>query len=350
VPNKCLQHETLGPAHPLCSAIHQTAIHPEQWAAGRGRGSRGGGGCWVLRRPHCGQSGVVLPAGLGQTRTSTLALPKRLDSGFSPGAGARHSEKEEASAVLCPSPELHRAGGEDNNYWERFKKKSLSNNYSLKKLAGGTENAAWIARWPPPLQARRAAVAKNARRNICNAFKGCSPLRPRRWMEAAPRRARKKAEGGASSNVFSMFDQSQIQEFKEAFTIMDQNRDGFIDKEDLRDTFAALGRINVKNEELEAMVKEAPGPINFTVFLTMFGEKLKGTDPEETILHAFKVFDTEGKGFVKADFIKEKLMTQADRFSEEEVKQMFAAFPPDVCGNLDYRNLCYVITHGEEKD
>lgn len=38
----------------------------------------------------------------------------------------------------------------------------------------------------------------------------------------------------------------------------------------------APGRINVKNEELEAMVKEAPGPINFTVFLTMFGEKLKG--------------------------------------------------------------------------
>ncbi|XP_021507158.2 myosin regulatory light chain 10 isoform X2 [Meriones unguiculatus] len=168
--------------------------------------------------------------------------------------------------------------------------------------------------------------------------------------EEAPRRARKRAEGTASSNVFSMFDQSQIQEFKEAFTIMDQNRDGFIDKEDLRDTFAALGRINVKNEELEAMLKGAPGPINFTVFLTMFGEKLKGTDPEETILHAFKVFDTEGKGFVKADVIKEKLMTQADRFSEEEVKQMFAAFPPDVCGNLDYRNLCYVITHGEEKD
>ncbi|KAK1344927.1 hypothetical protein QTO34_013631 [Cnephaeus nilssonii] len=40
-------------------------------------------------------------------------------------------------------------------------------------------------------------------------------------------------------------------------------------------------------------------------------------------------------------------MTQADRFSEEEIKQMFAAFPPDVCGNLDYRNLCYVITHGK---
>lgn len=39
---------------------------------------------------------------------------------------------------------------------------------------------------------------------------------------------------------------------------------------------SAAGRLNVKNEELEDMVKEAPGPINFTVFLTMFGEKLKG--------------------------------------------------------------------------
>lgn len=37
-----------------------------------------------------------------------------------------------------------------------------------------------------------------------------------------------------------------------------------------------LGRLNVKNEELDAMMKEASGPINFTVFLTMFGEKLKG--------------------------------------------------------------------------
>ena len=38
----------------------------------------------------------------------------------------------------------------------------------------------------------------------------------------------------------------------------------------------ALGRVNVKNEEIDEMLKEAPGPINFTVFLTMFGEKLKG--------------------------------------------------------------------------
>lgn len=44
------------------------------------------------------------------------------------------------------------------------------------------------------------------------------------------------------------------------------------------------------------MINEAPGPINFTMFLTLFGEKLTGTDPEEVIRNAFQCFDEEGKG------------------------------------------------------
>lgn len=38
-----------------------------------------------------------------------------------------------------------------------------------------------------------------------------------------------------------MFGQDQIQEFKEAFNMIDQNRDGFIDKEDLQDMLNSLG-------------------------------------------------------------------------------------------------------------
>uniref|UniRef100_A0A2K5NZS2 Myosin light chain 11 n=3 Tax=Cercopithecinae TaxID=9528 RepID=A0A2K5NZS2_CERAT len=165
-----------------------------------------------------------------------------------------------------------------------------------------------------------------------------------------PFKAKRRAVEGGSSSVFSMFDQTQIQEFKEAFTVIDQNRDGIIDKEDLRDTFAAMGRLNVKNEELDAMMKEASGPINFTVFLTMFGEKLKGADPEDVITGAFKVLDPEGKGTIKKKFLEELLTTQCDRFTPEEIKNMWAAFPPDVGGNVDYKNICYVITHGDAKD
>lgn len=51
----------------------------------------------------------------------------------------------------------------------------------------------------------------------------------------------KKRAQRATSNVFAMFDQAQIAEFKEAFNMIDQNHDGFIDKEDLHDMLASLG-------------------------------------------------------------------------------------------------------------
>ncbi|KAM3654020.1 LOW QUALITY PROTEIN: myosin regulatory light chain 11-like [Ammospiza maritima maritima] len=145
-----------------------------------------------------------------------------------------------------------------------------------------------------------------------------------------------------------MFDQTQIQEFKEAFTVIDQNRDGIIDKDDLRETFAAMGGLNVKNEELDAMIKGS-GPINFTVFLTMFGRNSRGRIPRDVIMGAFKVLDPDGKGSIKKSFLEELLTTQCDRFTEE-IKNMWAAFPPDVAGNVDYKNICYVITHGEDKE
>merc|ERR1712076_48735 len=105
-------------------------------------------------------------------------------------------------------------------------------------------------------------------------------------------KGKKKAKG--TSNVFSMFEQSQIQEFKEAFGMIDANRDGFIDKEDLRSTYASLGVMSIENSKLDEMMAEAPAAINFTVFLNMLADKLHGTDSEDVILNAFKLFDPEG--------------------------------------------------------
>ena len=124
----------------------------------------------------------------------------------------------------------------------------------------------------------------------------------------------KKRAQRATSNVFAMFDQSQIQEFKEAFNMIDQNRDGFIDKEDLHDMLASLGK-DPPDSYLEEMMKEAPGPINFTMFLTLFGEKLNGTDPEDVIKNAFGCFDMDQLGTIQEDYLRELLMTMGDRYS-----------------------------------
>ncbi|KAI5627875.1 myosin, light chain 12, partial [Silurus asotus] len=160
----------------------------------------------------------------------------------------------------------------------------------------------------------------------------------------------KKRPQRATSNVFAMFDQSQIQEFKEAFNMIDQNRDGFIDKEDLHDMLASLGK-NPTDEYLEAMMNEAPGPINFTMFLTMFGEKLNGTDPEDVIRNAFACFDEEGTGFIQEEYLRDLLTTMGDRFTDEEVDELFREAPIDKKGNFNYVAFTRILKHGaKDKD
>merc|ERR1712025_932364 len=67
------------------------------------------------------------------------------------------------------------------------------------------------------------------------------------------------SKGRAASNVFTKLPKKTMQEMKEAFTMIDQNRDGVIDIEDLKDMYSNLGRIP-PDDELKEMLKEAPGP------------------------------------------------------------------------------------------
>ncbi len=55
------------------------------------------------------------------------------------------------------------------------------------------------------------------------------------------------------------------------------------------------------------MLEEAQGPVNFTMLLTLFGDRLNGTDEENVILNAWKNFDKEGAGTInqKRFFIKD---------------------------------------------
>lgn len=66
--------------------------------------------------------------------------------------------------------------------------------------------------------------------------------------------------------------------------------------------FSHLGK-DPTEAYLNDMVNAAPGPINFTMFLTMFGEKLNGTDPEDVIRNAFACFDEDGTGKLIAYFV-----------------------------------------------
>jgi Ca2+-binding EF-hand superfamily protein len=98
------------------------------------------------------------------------------------------------------------------------------------------------------------------------------------------------------------------------------------------------------------MLGEAPGPLNFTMFLTLFGEKLNGTDPEDVIKNAFSHFDEEGSGKINEDKLRELLTTMGDRFTEEEVDLMLKGAPVDNVGNFDYIAFTRMLKHGTKDD
>ncbi|XP_041361390.1 myosin regulatory light chain 12A-like isoform X2 [Gigantopelta aegis] len=152
-----------------------------------------------------------------------------------------------------------------------------------------------------------------------------------------------------TSNVFAMFNQAQIQEFKEAFNMIDQNRDGFVDKDDLFEIYTSLGK-NPSDDDLDCMLNMAPGPINFTMFLTLFGEKLNGTDPEEVIRNAFTCFDERNMGYIPEEFLKECMMSMGERWSEEMVDDLFHCAPISE-GRFDYNEFTRTLKHGaRDKD
>ena len=83
--------------------------------------------------------------------------------------------------------------------------------------------------------------------------------------------------------------------FSKAFQLMDQDKDGIIGKNDLRATYDSIGRLAVE-KELDEMVNEAPGPINFTQLLTLFATRMSGgSDDDDVVIGAFKSFDDNGR-------------------------------------------------------
>uniref|UniRef100_A0A1Q3FMJ6 Putative myosin regulatory light chain 2 n=1 Tax=Culex tarsalis TaxID=7177 RepID=A0A1Q3FMJ6_CULTA len=152
----------------------------------------------------------------------------------------------------------------------------------------------------------------------------------------------------APSSVFVLFSQKQIAEFKEAFQLMDNDKDGVIGKNDLRSTFDALGKL-VSDKELDEMLGEASGPLNFTQLLTLFANRMSGggTDDDDVVINAFKAFDNNGR--IDGEKFRYALTHWGqDKFSEDEVDDAFDQMIIDDKGFIDTAALIAMLTGSEE--
>lgn len=121
-----------------------------------------------------------------------------------------------------------------------------------------------------------------------------------------------------TSNKFAQLSQDEMEEFKQAFQLIDADKDGIISKMDLKQTFESLGQF-AQDAEVDGMLKEANGPLNFTMFLTLFGEKFSSVADPDEMMHAFKCWDHLDNGLIEEDQFREDLKMRGDKFTNEDL-------------------------------
>jgi len=166
-----------------------------------------------------------------------------------------------------------------------------------------------------------------------------------------------RASGGSKrsakrvcSNVFSMFSQKQVAEFKEAFQLMDADKDGVIGKNDLRQTFDSVGKL-CNEKELDDMLAEATGPLNFTQLLSLFAGRMAqsgASDDDDVVINAFKTFDVDGK--IDGDRLRRALMTWGEKFTANEVDDAYDQMVIDNHGMIDTAALISMLTGKDDEE
>merc|ERR1711953_1652852 len=126
---------------------------------------------------------------------------------------------------------------------------------------------------------------------------------------------------GKGQNDEGGFSEEQIQMYKDCFKLMDINKDGTLDKNDLRGAFDNIG-VLMSESELDDLIGEVGGPCTFQGKLA--GD---GNDPDELIIQAFSAYDKEGKIDVK--MFQHALRTWGDKMTNAEIDDIFNEFDVD---------------------
>jgi Ca2+-binding EF-hand superfamily protein len=109
---------------------------------------------------------------------------------------------------------------------------------------------------------------------------------------------------------------------------MDINKDGQLDKNDLRGAFDNVG-VLMSEGELDGLLGEIGGACTYDNMVKMFQEKMAGdgNDSDDLIVQAFKAYDNEGK--IDSKMFTHALKTWGDKMTDAEIDDIFGEFEID---------------------
>merc|ERR1712055_783431 len=138
----------------------------------------------------------------------------------------------------------------------------------------------------------------------------------------------KQLRMGKGQNDEGGFSAEQIQMCKDFFKLMDINKDGVLDKNDLRGAFDNIG-VLMSEGELDGLLGEVSGACSCDTMVAMFAEKMagEGNDSDDLIVQAFKAYDNNG--LVDSKMFEYALKTWGDKMTKAEIDDIFGEFEID---------------------
>ena len=137
--------------------------------------------------------------------------------------------------------------------------------------------------------------------------------------------------------------EDKIAEYKEAFDMFDKDGSGTISVTEIVKIMKNFG-YPIKKSEAQKMVQDidenSDGEIDFEEFVTLMEKQtntVEETD-EELVLRAFKSFDKDHDGKITNYEFKYILTQMGDKFTEDEVNQLFKECNLDINGTLNYQD------------
>ena len=118
-----------------------------------------------------------------------------------------------------------------------------------------------------------------------------------------------------------------IAEFKDAYSLIDKNKEQSINTKNLGSMMRAL-KMDPTEVELRDMINEVDadgsGDIDFPEFLAMMAQRKKREELDAEIEETFKLFDLDKDGLINEKELKEVMTAMGEIVSDDEVRQIMS--------------------------
>lgn len=153
--------------------------------------------------------------------------------------------------------------------------------------------------------------------------------------------AKKDLLQGIDSPWVKLLSVSQLLEIHQAFNRFDRDDSGEVDAKELKQVMKTLG-MDATNEQIKEMIKsvdvDQSGMIEFEEFANMMARRFLIQDGQIELDQAFKLFDSDGSGYVSIEEMRTLLMAVGgeEALTEREMTALIKVADPNGDGRITY--------------